>query len=970
MAERAALASPFAGDLTPATDASVLVVDDDDAVATTLASLLERSGYVVDVCGSRAASVDRLRRGRVDALVADLHLETPNDGLELVRAAKQHDEDVVAIVLTGFLSAESARQAVQLGAWAYLTKPCDPSELLLALVRGLAHRRQLRQLRARAEAAEAAAAAARTAQREAEQARDWLRTVIEVMPEGVAIADASGRLMRTNSAAHASWGTASSSTADHPAFDYARADGAPFDKDELPLGRALNGGVVNGQEVQVLNRTSGLVRTLLISAAPVRHPDGSLGGAVSVCQDVTALRLVREEAVRARQQLEAILTRIAEGVIVRDATGHIVFANDAAARALRLDDPAAVLGTPRPALHERFSIVDELGSSLPWDQLPGERALAGEDGAEATVGFRYLDSREERWSFISAQPIRDASGEVVMEVSVFHDITDLKRAERSQRFLAGASRQLSASLDVKATLDVVARLAVPEIADWCVVSLATDDGQIRPIAIAHTDPAKESLAWQMAERYPSSPDAPHGVPLVFRTGQAVLLPDIPEELYLASASDAEHEALLRHLFSCSAMIVPIRAAGRTLGVLSLLSAESGRHFAAADLKLAEDFAQRASLAIENAQLYDSERSARAAAQHAVRLRDEFIASAAHELKTPLTSLHGRIQQLLRRPDVPAQLQSVLAVADDQAQYLGGLIQRLFDIASLEAGELQLHKSRFELAAALERAASAFHSVSTQRITIHGPSELLVVADERRLAQVVVSLLDNARRFNVPRQPIEVTFGSDAPASVFISVRDHGPGVPAEAQDRIFQGRLTTSADEPAAGLGLGLHFSRAIVELHGGSIELTSPADGGACFTLRLPATSPAAPLRPENPAHAPRSGYILVVDDDSQIRELVAAVLADEGYAVRVAVNGSHALEMVTEPPALILLDIRMPVMNGEQFMAAYRARVQAPAPVVVMTAAADSVAVAQGLDAAGHLAKPFELSELLETVGRWVER
>ncbi|MBV8085103.1 MAG: PAS domain-containing protein, partial [Chloroflexi bacterium] len=486
-------AAPRSTGAQPPAAARVLLVEDDPTVALTVAEVLRRGGFDVETRHTLDGGIDRLRQGGLDALVTDLRLDGKDEGVALVGLAKTADEDVVAIVLTAFMSAASAVEAVRLGAWAYLTKPCNPAELVVTLGRGLEHRHRLQALRRRAEVAEAATARAEAAQRDAEEARDWLKTVIDVMPQGVAIADASGLLVRANQAAHDSWGTAAGSSPDRPAFDYSRPDGSSYVKGELPLGRALAGETVSGEEVQVLNRTSGLLKTLLISAAPIARA----GGAVSVCQDVTAQRIAREDALRSRQQLEAILAGVAEGVTVRDAQGRLIYANQAAARALRLPDPMAIIGTPQSSLQAAYDIVAEDGRPLAWSDLPGNRALRGEDAPEAVIRFHYGDEGEDHWASVKAQPIRDESGAVVMEVSIFHDVTALKRAERAQRFLAAASRELSSSLNYDDTLAAVARLAVPDLADWSILSLANETGQLRPVAIAHPDPEKEAMAWDV-----------------------------------------------------------------------------------------------------------------------------------------------------------------------------------------------------------------------------------------------------------------------------------------------------------------------------------------------------------------------------------------------------------------------------------------------------------------------------------------
>jgi signal transduction histidine kinase len=197
---------------------------------------------------------------------------------------------------------------------------------------------------------------------------------------------------------------------------------------------------------------------------------------------------------------------------------------------------------------------------------------------------------------------------------------DAARERARAIFLSAASEALSSSLDYEGTLAKVAQLAVPKIADWCVVELVGDsDGPFQRVAVAHVDPAKVELARRAREQYPPDPRAPSGVPQVIRTGRAELYEEIPDALLARAARDEEHLRLLREAGMRSVMIVPIRAREKVLGALSFIAAESGRRYTAVDLEMAEQLASHAGLAIENARLYEAERQARAEAERATEL---------------------------------------------------------------------------------------------------------------------------------------------------------------------------------------------------------------------------------------------------------------------------------------------------------------------------------------------------------------
>ncbi len=183
-------------------------------------------------------------------------------------------------------------------------------------------------------------------------------------------------------------------------------------------------------------------------------------------------------------------------------------------------------------------------------------------------------------------------------------------------FLADASTELASSLDYQVTLAKVARLAVPTFADWCAIDVV-DDGRLRRVSVAHVDPAKVQLAQELAERYPADPDAPTGAWNVMRTGRSELIPEITDEVLVASAVDEEQLQLARDLHLRSALTVPLIARGRVLGVISWVSAESERLYTAEDVSLAEDLAKRAAIAIDNAELHSETLAAAIHLQHAV-----------------------------------------------------------------------------------------------------------------------------------------------------------------------------------------------------------------------------------------------------------------------------------------------------------------------------------------------------------------
>jgi PAS domain S-box-containing protein len=309
------------------------------------------------------------------------------------------------------------------------------------------------------------------------------------------------------------------------------------------------------------------------------------------------------EARRSRDDLEAIVEGVADAVTAQAPDGRLVYANDAAVRLLGFADAQELLSAPPALFAERFTMLDEDGAVIPFDRLPGRAALLGERPAPLTVRYRH-HSGEDRWSRVQSTPVFDERGAVRLAINVIEDITEIKRGEHGQRFLAEASHALAGSLDYQETLRSVARLAVPSLADWCAVDVLAGERLVR-VAVEHVDPARVALARELEERYPSDPASDQGVYGVLRRGRAELYRDIPDEMLAVAARGEEHLALLRSVGLRSAILAPMTLHDRVLGVMTFVSAESGRRFDEQDLALVENLALRAAAAVENARLYET-----------------------------------------------------------------------------------------------------------------------------------------------------------------------------------------------------------------------------------------------------------------------------------------------------------------------------------------------------------------------------
>lgn len=311
---------------------------------------------------------------------------------------------------------------------------------------------------------------------------------------------------------------------------------------------------------------------------------------------------------RAERRLQAVLVNLAEAITVVDRDGYTVFANQAAADLLQVSEPSELMGAAPGSIMPRFAVFDEQGNELDIDAMPGRRLFAGEPADPLLVRNIVRATGEERWIVVRSSPVLDPdSGELLYVVNVFENITEVKRVQLAESFMSEASRVLASSLDYSETLQKIARLAVPTIADWCAVDVLDEHGQIRRVAAHHRDPEMVALAERLDREYHPSPDEPTGVPEVIRTGEARVYTDIKPDELATYARDNEHLQLLSAIRATAVVIVPMIGADRITGAITLVSSGDSRRLSADDLPLAERLARRAGTAVENARLY-TERS--------------------------------------------------------------------------------------------------------------------------------------------------------------------------------------------------------------------------------------------------------------------------------------------------------------------------------------------------------------------------
>jgi PAS domain S-box-containing protein len=304
------------------------------------------------------------------------------------------------------------------------------------------------------------------------------------------------------------------------------------------------------------------------------------------------------------RQLTSALDVLGEAVTITDQQGRTLYVNDAAVDLLRAETADEVLSAEPGELMARFAVYDELGQPVELMQLPGARLRSGEpDVPPMLVRNVVRASGEERWLLNKASLVPGENGAPDRVVNVIEDLTVLKRAELRQRLLAEATRELAASLDYERTLQRVAEVVVPELADWCAVSMPGRAGAIESVAIAHQDPDKVHAARALAAGYPNRLDDDTDLAAILRGEAGTSVQAVPEGAVEAYAVDAEHLRLLSEIGFGSILLVPLDAAGQRLGAMVLVRSDPLRQFSEEDTRVAEEVAARAATAVFNARLY-------------------------------------------------------------------------------------------------------------------------------------------------------------------------------------------------------------------------------------------------------------------------------------------------------------------------------------------------------------------------------
>lgn len=559
----------------------------------------------------------------------------------------------------------------------------------------------------------------------------------------------------------------------------------------------------------------------------------------------TNMKLVSEMSGRIRAEealcqtnagFAKVLDRITDGICGIDSEGEINFVN------------------PKAELLFKKTASELLGRNL-WHLYPHStetefyRDCQTAIASQETVYGEAFAPQINRWLAYSLYPndglsiyFQDATHRKQAEIEQARSLRDeqntrleAQAAQKRFEFLAKMSQILANSLDYQTTWTQVLNLIVPELADYCLMQRLEVEQKFCHVAALHRDPRKQSIVNFLCQYYSRIATQSDSLTnQVVRSRQPLLIPNCSERWAKEIAQDKEGIDLYQALQPRSMILLPLIAKGKILGTLLLVRSDSEQVYTESDVSFALEVANRAAITLENAQLYEK-------AQESNRLKDEFLATVSHELKTPLHAIWGWAQMLQRRDCDDQVMRQGIDTIERKAKEFVGTVYDLLDMSRIVRGKLQLATELVDLAQVLQTVISSHRCAAIAKsITLDfytDESSTWTNCDSERMRQVFWHILSNAIKFTPEQGKIAISLSTENQTCI-VKISDTGQGISPEFLPHIFEsfrqedGSLTRSA----GGLGLGLSIVRYLIELHGGTIKIESAGEAqGTSVTIALP---------------------------------------------------------------------------------------------------------------------------------------
>jgi PAS domain S-box-containing protein len=663
---------------------------------------------------------------------------------------------------------------------------------------------------------------AEAARRELQRTNQALASLVEQAPDGIFVADLSGRYTDVNGAGCRLLGYRREEIIGKTIVDLIPAE--DVERLEREKHRLIEGQTVVSE--WKVRRADGSYLPVEVSAAIL--PDGRWQGVV---RDIRDRKRAEEERRLGEAKASGIVAVSADAIISVDDRQRITLFNAGAERIFGYSRAEAI-GAPLDMLiPERFRAAHRRDVERFADSDEEARPMSKREAA--IFGLRKSGEEFPAEAAISRLRI---DGTTILTVAL-RDVTDRRRFETEQALLWEMGSVLASTLELGPTLTSIGRLMTRSLADACIVYAMEEDRERLRRDVALREPGQDWIREALA-RLPVGRSHAPDIWAELEANRSVLIPEVSPEMRESFAETEEDRRALRALDTRSVIVTPLYAHGRLVGAVTLLSCSRTRVYGPADVRFAEQVAQRAALAIDNAQLYG-------AARRAIQSRDDVLGVVAHDLRNPLGAVLVQSGLLRRVAQDPAG--RITRAADSigrSANRMNRLIQDLLDVTRLEEGRLSVYQSHLPVGPVLADAVAAQEALAIAAsldLEIDAPEDLPEVwADRDRLLQILENLIANAIKFTGAGGIVRVGAAPRA-GEVLFWVEDTGTGIAGEDLPRVFD-RFWQATKSDRRGAGLGLPIVKGLVEAHGGHVWVESRIDHGSTFFFTIPtAPQPAA---------------------------------------------------------------------------------------------------------------------------------